>query len=402
MFQQLLTNTNADGQTGQNFNLDPYTNPTQQASAAGYPLLTADRHRTCRSSRTTSARVFITNKQENYTQEAAPQSSDPAARFNWVAGIFFQTRQAGQHRGDQRSRSCRTLVPLLFGGDFSRSPRASRCSPTATVHQLHHRQGPPDRAFGDATFAITAGLKITAGARYAWTKYSFNNFSDGPQNIGFKSGSGGKSETPFTPKAGIDFQATRDDLYYFTFAKGFRIGGANPPIPLSLCAADIDKLGAVPSTYNSDNVYSYEVGSKNKFFGRRCPSPVAPIISNGQHPAGELSHHLRLPVHRQFRQRAKPGLRCADHWAPSRPPSDLAVGYTSARYSKPTVRSARQSQPLSSPGDTVPGVRPWTVAAATARYSLHDNDAFVRGDFSIAAATPAPTPRTTRRTRSMI
>lgn len=395
LFQQLLTNsnglTNADGTpgTGTNFNLNPYTNPTQLASAQS-PLLTATGINLPQSPNYVS-RVFITNQQENYTQEIRLQSSNPVARFTWVAGAFFQqTRQVSTE--EINDPQLPALVPVLFGGDFLSFTEGQTLLANGDDY-INSTTG-KDRQialFGDANFAITPRLKITAGARYAWTKYSFTNFSDGPQNGSSKIGSGDKSETPFTPKAGISFQATRDDLYYATYAKGFRIGGANPPIPVELCAADLKNLKFLPTTYSSDSVNSFEIGSKNKFFGRRLSFAGSAYYLewNNIQQASYLTS-CGFQYTGNFGTVHSRGFDAQLNWVITHGLDlDLAVGYTDAHYSKTTqvAEGLPPSTPdapnnLSAKSNTVPGVAPWTVTAGLQySFKFRNNDAFVRGDY---------------------
>lgn len=388
LFQQLLTNTNADGTTGQNFNLDPYTNPTQAASAAGYPLLTSTGPNLPQLPNYVS-QVIITNKQENITQEVRLQSSDANARLSWTAGVFFQSsRQTSVE--EINDPQLPQLVPVLFGGALLDFTEGIPLLPNGDDY-INSTTG-RDRQialFADATFAVTPQLKLNAGMRYAWTKYSFNNFSDGPQNIGFRGGTGGKSEQPFTPKVNVSFQADRDNLFYGTIAKGFRIGGANVPIPLSLCAADITRLGGVPTTYNSDSLWSYEVGSKNKLFDRKLTfsgsayylewkniQQASYLTSCGFQYTGNFGTVHSKGFDAQLQWTIVHGLNL-----------DLAVGYTSARYSRTTPSLG--SGNLSTQGDTVPGVAPWTVTAG-AQYDFHvaNHDAFVRGDYEFRSRNP--------------
>ena len=391
LFQQLLTNDNGDGTTGQNFNLDPYSNDTQAASAAGYPLLTATGidlpqlpgYR---------AQVRIANRQDNFAQEFRLQSSDPTARLAWVAGVFFQSSKQVSVE-EINDPLLPQLVPLLFGGTFLDFTGGIPLLPNGDSY-INSTTGRDRQValFADATFALTPRLKLNAGVRYAWTKYSFTNFSDGPQNIGFKSGSGGKSERPFTPKVSVNFQATPNDLFYATVAKGFRIGGANPPIPLSLCAADIAKLGSVPSTYASDNVWSYEVGAKNKLFDRRLTfagsayylewnriQQASYLTSCGFQYTGNFGTVHSKGFDATLALVVARGLNL-----------DLAVGYTEARYAKTTPSLG--SGNLSTKGDTVPGVAPWTVAAGLQYdFAVGDHPVFVRGDYEFRSRNPYAT-----------
>ena len=89
--------------------------------------------------------------------------------------------------------------------------------------------------FVDVTWSVTERLKLIAGARYAKADYSFTNFADGSQNYGRTEGSGKSTEKPFTPRVGVSFQADPRNLLYATYSKGFRVGGANPPVPVDAC-----------------------------------------------------------------------------------------------------------------------------------------------------------------------
>jgi len=391
LFQQLLTNDNGDGTIGQNFNLDPY-NPVPAGTPRGDPLLTPTGINLPQLPNYVS-QVVITNKQENITQELRLQSSDPNARFSWTAGVFFQSsRQVSTE--EINDPLLPQLVPVLFGGTLLDFTEGIPLLPNGDDY-INSTTG-RDRQialFADATFAVTPRLKLNAGVRYAWTKYTFTNFSDGAQNTGFKSGSGGKSEHPFTPKVSVNFQATPSDLFYATVAKGFRIGGANPPIPLSLCAADIAKLGSVPATYGSDEVWSYEVGAKNKLFNRRLTfsgsayylewnriQQASYLTSCGFQYTGNFGTVHSRGFDAQFNWTVVRGLNL-----------DLAVGYTDARYSKTTPSLG--SGNLSTKGDAVPGVAPWTVAAgAQYDFAVAGHDAFLRGDYDFRSHNPHLTP----------
>ena len=47
----------------------------------------------------------------------------------------------------------------------------------------------------------------------------------------------------------LTYQATPDDMVYFTYAEGYRIGGATPPLPIPACGKT-----PFPTSYNSDNL----------------------------------------------------------------------------------------------------------------------------------------------------
>src|SRR5678816_1052661 len=54
-------------------------------------------------------------------------------------------------------------------------------------------------------------------------------------------------------------------------SKGFRVGGANAPVPYEPCKADLQDLGLEksPDSYKSDTVKSWELGAKNNLFDQK-------------------------------------------------------------------------------------------------------------------------------------
>jgi hypothetical protein len=59
-------------------------------------------------------------------------------------------------------------------------------------------------------------------------------------------------------------------MAYVSAAKGDRPGGINRPIPAARCALDISEAGgSTPQTYTNDSVWSYELGTKDRFLDRK-------------------------------------------------------------------------------------------------------------------------------------
>lgn len=69
------------------------------------------------------------------------------------------------------------------------------------------------------------------------------------------------SDTYFTPKFGINYDITPDNMVYFTVGKGVKSGGAN--------ASSFAGLIDAERFYGPDANWTYEVGSKNSFAGGR-------------------------------------------------------------------------------------------------------------------------------------
>ena len=245
--------------------------------------------------------------------------------------------------------------------------------------------------FADATYQITDKLKAEVGLRFAWTHFDFVSLDDGPQDLLDNGGlpnitSGGKDEKPLTPKFSLSYQATSDDMVYATVAKGYRIGGASPPLPVIACG------GVFPTSYNSDTVWSYEIGTKDQFFNRTVQiaasayylkwiniqtNEIVPTcaiafttnagdaVSKGFDFQGqwEVTHHLQL---------------------------EAAVGYTDLTYTKQAVDT--QGNILVNQGDTL-DLPPWTVSlGAQYNFDVMNLPAFVRADFQYQSKRTKPTP----------
>lgn len=128
---------------------------------------------------------------------------------------------------------------------------------------------------------LTAALKLTLGLRASHSTFDGQAQYAGPVVGPTVSSSGSLSENPITPKFGLSYTLSPDNMLYATAAKGYRIGGANPAIGIP-CDPFLHSLGlnSVPQTYRSDSVWSYEIGSKNSFADRRILFDASAYLIN--------------------------------------------------------------------------------------------------------------------------
>jgi outer membrane receptor protein involved in Fe transport len=230
------------------------------------------------------APASVTNQQENITQEVRLQSTDPAARLAWTAGVFYSlNRQYSleEIHDPMADAFFNQLIGMPIATYFGTTLNADGSSYLPMGDSYFNRLLAHDRqiaGFGELNFSLTDTLKLTAGVRVSKTTFNIQSLSDGPQNSGPRPGTQQNSETPVTPKAGIQWQVDPNNMVYFTYAKGFRSGGGNPSIPYDPtfqnpgigCTADFEnfKITNAPATYKSDSVQSFEVGSKNNIENR--------------------------------------------------------------------------------------------------------------------------------------
>jgi outer membrane receptor protein involved in Fe transport len=277
--------------------------------------------------------------------------------------------------------------------------------------------------FGEVSFNITDTLKLTGGVRVSKTDFSIQSLSDGPQNSGPRPGTQSSSETPVTPKASLQWQADPNDMYYFTYAKGFRPGGGNPSIPYDPtfqnptvgCTQDFQNFGIknAPATYKSDSVQSFEVGAKNNIANRiRLASSVYYIIWN------DIQGNVVPPICQiQWTDNlgnaiAKGFDLQADFQLTDALSVDSSFGYTDARYTKDSFPTGAgpTAPPLTIKGDAIGGpngigtgfsIPPYTIAVG-AEYKLNilAHDSFIRADYQYRAGDKwthaALDPRTTQ------
>ena len=206
----------------------------------------------------------VRNSQNNFVQEVRIQST-AASPLTWVIGAFYSNNRGSNYEtiaDPEGDRLTQALYGLAYE-DFWGSPLEGELN----YYGLYNVKDTQLAVFGEATYEFVERLKLTLGARYAKTKFSYTNNQGGPLNGVPTGGEGKQTEKPFTPRISLAFQADANNMFYGTVSKGFRIGGANAPIPVAPCASDLAALGLdrAPTNYDGDTTWNYELGSKNKF-----------------------------------------------------------------------------------------------------------------------------------------
>ena len=329
----------------------------------------------------------VTNTQSNFTQEARLQSTDSDARLKWIVGVFYsnQSQLSVEEINDPQLPA---LTEYLWGLDMM-SAWGENLLPNGDDYINHTRGHEHQTAgFANVTYAITDALKLQVGARIAQTHFDFNNFSDGPQNFGPLQGAPGKKdETPFTPMANLTWNFNEDDMVYATAAKGYRIGGANPLFPVAACS----EITVEPESYDSDSVWSYELGTKDKFFDGRLETGASIYYlkwTNIQQSVSLPSCGFRYTTNQGGA--VSKGFDMQGEWLVTDDLDiDFSVGFTDAYY---TSTSESAGLILANPGDKLPG-SPWTFSLG-AQYNakVWGRDSFFRLDYEYAGRETGLTP----------
>jgi outer membrane receptor protein involved in Fe transport len=329
----------------------------------------------------------VTNTQDNFTQEVRLQSTDDNAALKWIVGVFY-TNQSQLSVEEINDPQLPALTEYLWGLDMI-SAWGEDLLPNGDDY-INHTRGHEHQlaGFANVTYAITDALKVQLGARIAQTHFDFTNFSDGPQNFGPLTGPPGKKdETPFTPMANLTYQINDDDMAYFTYAKGYRIGGANPLFPVDACS----EITVEPTSYDSDTVQSYELGTKDKFLDGRLQASGSVYYlkwDNIQQSITLPSCAFRYTVNQGAAESR--GFDLQGEWLVTDALDvDFSLGYTDGHY---TSTSESAGLTLANKGDKLPG-SPWTFSLGTQyNATLWGLESFMRVEYEYASELSGLTP----------
>jgi len=360
------------------------------------------------------APASVTNTQRNWTQEFRLQSTDPTSRVGWTAGVFysFDRQYSLEEIHDPMADA---LFNYLFGEPIAAwfgtplNPNGTSVLPMGDSY--FNRLVSYDRqiaGFGEVNFNLTDTLKLTAGVRVSKDSFTIESLSGGPQNSYTLPGTHSNSEKPVTPKAGIQWQADPNNMYYFTYAKGFRPGGGNASIPYDPtfqnptigCTQDFINLGlkdGAPATYKSDSVQSFEVGAKNNIDNRfRLASSIYYIKWNN------IQENVVPPICQiQFTENLGDAVSKgfdlqADFQVTEGLSIESSFGYTDARYTTSTFIGPVQSGlPVVQAGDAVAGpngigtgysIPPYSITLGPEyKFQAFAHESFVRADWEYLA-----------------
>jgi outer membrane receptor protein involved in Fe transport len=259
-------------QDGTNINV-PYiasvvTDPALGAVVAGLP-----------------SAVELGNKIDQTSLELRVASKDyDASRgpITWIGGAYFaQTKTqvidnepifginaaftaAGKDINDPNELA--DSFPGAFAGDSS-------------YYSARHYKDKQSSLFGELTYNVSTALRATAGVRLLRATQSFTREGDfyyagGPVTAAIDS-----SGNAVTPRFAVSWDLSPSTTLYSNIAKGFRLGGANRPVPTTpLVVADLGALGlptTPPPTFDSDSLWSYEIGSKSRLLDNRLSLNVS-------------------------------------------------------------------------------------------------------------------------------
>jgi len=199
------------------------------------------------------------NSHFEYATQEVRLASSGDTRIRWTTGLFYQ------HERDDYGFTVRTVGTSALG-----------IAPLHGVPDIVYQTGVVKglnqyALFGEVTAALTNRLDITVGGRAFRFEQSIDRLAEGILAGGSFGFQGKTQENGLTPKFSTAYKFTPDNMLYATISKGFRAGGLNNGVPVDRCAADLARIGlsGSPNKYESDSLWNYELGSKNRLAGGR-------------------------------------------------------------------------------------------------------------------------------------
>ena len=342
-------------------------------------------------------------------QEIRLSSSDDGSRWHWVAG-------ANYHRA--RETLSQTIYPDLspiteaIAGQTSEqyfgAPDYMLNGQVLNSYTWFSTIDDQKAVFGEVSYDLTARLKATAGVRIEHSVVEDQQeIVAGPLNGVAYSNKvlPDQVQNPVTPRFGLTYQYTDRDMVYATVSKGYRAGGGNSATSLgnALCDPSLSALGlkSVPTTFNSDSVWAYELGAKDSLLDGRVSIQSSIFRINWTN----IQTGVTLPSCSEIftTNQGRAVVQGFDFQIAVVPFDGLQIsanaGYTDAYYPEAAYGAPVEGVAplLNAAGDKLSMVMPWT-ASTHAEYSwslgrfVSGAQSYIRADYRWLDAMPKGNP----------
>ncbi len=201
---------------------------------------------------------------EGFSQELRIVSTGEG-RIDWIVGAFYQDQERNYFQtGPLPDFEATTGVDVV--ADFSSS------IPDSALDFAIDTELEQIAVFGELAWHVTDDITATAGLRWSdYEEYSaqlFAGFLAGSPDISFKEAT--TQDDSLNPRFILKYDATENVSISAQASRGFRLGGANAPLP-DFCGDDLKNLGvgSEPGPFKSESLWNYEVSVKSSFANNR-------------------------------------------------------------------------------------------------------------------------------------
>ncbi|MEN3951230.1 TonB-dependent receptor [Iodidimonas sp. SYSU 1G8] len=222
--------------------------------------------------------------QQNFTQEIRIQSTDTDAFISWLVGGYYSNAKQWFQNLSESGR-----IPGTISAGFPQYLGRYNL-----IEQIRAKDE-QFAGFGSIDVRPTDALKLTAGFRYTKNTFDFWNLRDGPTNSGVETIDAAiQKGSAFTPRFVASYDLTERNMLYAAASKGFRQGGGQRLVDPNFCAADLATLGLTqsPRDFQSDTLWSYEVGTKNSLMNGKLVIDINAFMIKWKN----IQQVIRLPT----------------------------------------------------------------------------------------------------------
>jgi iron complex outermembrane receptor protein len=253
--------------------------------------------------------VHLSNHYGQFSQEFRLASSLGGA-LKWVAGVYYENSWI--HDVDfQQIPGISTAFTKIFGVPMENTYVNTLYGPPGAGYSLLFPDDIDESdnrfyserqfaGFGQIDYDFLPNLHGSLGGRYASTHETYVSteigFYQWPNISPYRQAG---TFSAFTPKASLSYNLTSDSSVYASAAKGFRNGGPTGPIPYGgfnggVCGSNLQTYGLTsgPTKFDSDSLWTYELGSKNRLDDNRLSIDGAVYATNWKN----IQQSLYLPT----------------------------------------------------------------------------------------------------------
>ena len=220
---------------------------------------------------------FVNNSNVNDIAQELRLTQKLDSGLSWVGGIYYERHDV--HFVQSTITPGLDALAISFG-----LPPASGfgAQPNSEFDGNENDRQQQFAGFGEVTIPLASHWDFIAGLRWFHYKQDSLLRYAGIANDGVTRKDATTSQSGNTPKAQITWRPSRDATLYLEAAKGFRLGGITEPIPTSGifgtdCARNLSTVGlpSIPNTFQSDHLWSFELGSKTSWLDHRLIANAA-------------------------------------------------------------------------------------------------------------------------------
>ena len=197
-----------------------------------------------------------TDDSDTFTQELRLTSSGDSA-LQWVAGVYYL-----QEKTDRTEW-------MALGGDLTLPGGAlTTLFPRIDGNDAQSNETDSYAVFGQLTYDVTDQLSITVGARYTSEEKKLDRVGT-PSNFGLIGDfdfSTDEDWDELTSKVSLEYQATDDLFFYYSYSEGFKSGGFQ---------GTASSLLAASTPFDPETAKLHEIGAKTEWFDNRVRLNIA-------------------------------------------------------------------------------------------------------------------------------